>query len=245
METKKTRDAIFGNYIKTRDNAPVKSDHYIPHARNLEGFEDMFLKFMPSEKDARILDIGCGCGQLLYMLREKDYKNIRGVEIGRTQAEITRRLGIAADHTDDLVEYLKKNSGWDVVIMSQVIEHFPKEDVYLYLEAVKESMNKGGDLIIATPNVTLLSGTFQRYIDFTHETAFTERSLGEVLRVCGFGDIEIYPDTPSFRWRPKFLIWLLLRNIWFGILTFIYLLERGAERPRIISRHLIAVAKKI
>jgi hypothetical protein len=106
-------------------------------------------------------------------------------------------------------------------------------------------MNKGGRVIIATPNVTLVSGTFQRYIDFTHETAFTERSLGEVLRVCGFDNIEICGDKPSMRWRPKFLLWLLLRNIWFGILAFIYLLERGTEKPRIISRHLIAVANKI
>ena len=243
MENRSMREKIFDNYIQKKTDIRADANHFIPNDRNLEGYEMMFLKFMPEDKDARILDIGCGCGQLLYMLREKGYNNIKGIDIGNAQVGLTKKLGICAEKIDDLIAYLGKNGGLDVIIMSQVIEHFSKDRVYQYLEAMKTALRPGGRIIIATPNMALLSGTFQRYIDFTHELGFTERSLGEVLRVTGFKDIEIYGDTLSFKPRPKFIMWLVLRTIWFKILGFLYLLERGSERPRIISRHLIAVAK--
>jgi SAM-dependent methyltransferase len=237
------REKIFGDYIGTTGVASGRADHSIPHDRNLEGFEMTFLRFIPKEKSARILDIGCGCGQLLYMLREKGYKNIKGVDIGDAQVALTRKLGIDAEKIDDLEKDLQRTGEWDVIILSQVVEHFTKEKIFVYLTAVKNALAVGGTVIISTPNMALASGLFQRYIDFTHETGFTERSLHEVLRVSGFDGIAIYPDTLTVRWRPKFLIWWLLRNIWFAVLGFIYLLERGSERPKVISRHLIAVAK--
>lgn len=242
MEDKILRENIFDNYIETINKVPVKTNHHIPHKRNLEGFEDMFLKFIPADKNTSILDIGCGCGQLLYMLRENGYKRIKGIDIGGSQIEIAKELKIPAEKITDLQEYLNSNKGWDAVIMSQVIEHFPKDKLHLYLNAVKKSIKIGGRIIIATPNMALVSAAFQRYIDFTHEIGFTERSLREVLRVSGFKNIEIYGDEISIKWRPKFLIWYILRNIWFAMLSFIYLLERGTERPKIISRHLIAIA---
>ena len=108
----------------------------------------------------------------------------------------------------------------------------------------RKALKPGGRAIMATPNMALVSGLVQRYTDFTHEVGFTERSLEQVLRVAGFSVIDIYGEELPFRPRPKYLIWLLLRNIWFSVLGLIYLLEKGMDRPRIISRHLIAVVFK-
>ncbi len=236
---------IFNNYIITKNGKPIQSDYYTVHERNLEGSEMQFLKFMPPDKNIKILDVGCGCGQLLYMLKEKGYVNIEGVDLGYQQVEITKNLGIKAEKISDLSEYLNAHKEtWDMILMSQVIEHFSKDKMMLYLSAVKDALKSKGKAIISVPNMALASGLIQRYTDFTHEFGFTERSLHQVLRVAGFPDIQIYGEKLSFKPRLKFLVWLLLRNIWFKILGFIYLLEKGIDRPKIISRHLIAVVKK-
>ncbi|MDD3905526.1 MAG: class I SAM-dependent methyltransferase [Candidatus Omnitrophica bacterium] len=237
------REKLFKDYLFKND-LPKELDHTVPNKRSLEGCEAMFLKFIPPDKNIKILDVGCGCGQLLYMLREHGYNRIKGVDLGQAQIDLTKKLGIEADKIDDLPDYLDKNYGWDVVVMNQVIEHFPKDKVYLYLDAIKKSIVPGGKIIIGTPNMALLSGGFQRYIDFTHEIGFTERSLRQVLKICGFEETQISGEVPSLKFRPKFLVWFFLRSIWFKMLSFLYLLERGTERPGIISRHLIAVAKK-
>ncbi|MDD5439335.1 MAG: methyltransferase domain-containing protein [Candidatus Omnitrophica bacterium] len=229
------RERLFDDYL-------ADTGHSLPQKRNLEGFEMMFLRLMPSDKKARILDIGCGCGQFLYMLRENGYRNIKGIDIGHLQVETTKKLGIDAEKINDLRHYLASSKGWDVIVMSQVIEHFRKDELYPNLLAIKEALADAGRVIIATPNMALVSGPFQRYIDFTHEIGFTERSLHEVLRVTGFRDIAVAGDTLSWAWRPKYLAWWLLRTLWFKTLGFIYLLERGSERPKIVSRHLIAAA---
>jgi len=236
---------FFDNCIITKDGKPIDSAYYTVHKRNLEGFEMHFLKFVGSDKNIKVLDVGCGCGQLLYMLKEKGYVNIEGVDLGHQQVEITKKLGLKAERISELSEYLDARKGtWDVILMTQVIEHFTKDKMLPYLSSVRMALKTGGKAIIAVPNMALASGLIQRYNDFTHEIGFTERSLHQVLRVAGFSDIRIHGGRLSFKPRLKFLIWLLLRNIWFKILGFIYLLEKGVDRPRIISRHLIAVAKK-
>ena len=239
------RKEIFDRYIETKDGNPVKSGYQKPHARNLEGFEEQFLKLLPKDKNCRILDIGCGWGQLLYMLRKNGYVNIEGVDLGYHQVEITKELGIKAEKISDLAEFLKNNKNtWDVITISQVIEHFPKDKTIEYLSAVKSSLKDGGAAIIATPNMALLSGPIQRYTDFTHETGFTERSLEQVLRVSGFSSVKIHGEKLALKPRLKFIVWHVLRELWFRLLGFIYLLEKGSDRPRIISRHLIALAGK-
>lgn len=241
-----THKKIFENYITTDKNgSPVNSEYYVPNQRNIEGFEMHFLKFIPENKNVKVLDIGCGCGQLLYALKQKGYNNIEGVDLGGHQVEITRKLGVKAERISDLEDYLVKNKEkWDVIALSQVIEHFQKDKMLDYLISIRNALKADGKVIIATPNMALFSGLVQRYTDFTHEVGFTERSLNEVLRIAGFSNIAIRGEEFSIKPRLKFLVWLLLRNIWFKILGFIYLLEKGTDRPKIISRHLIATAQK-
>jgi len=236
---------IFNNYTVARSNDPLRPDYYVPHSRNLEGFENHFLRLLPQDKNVRILDVGCGWGQFLYLLRQKGYNNIEGIDLGHNQIEITKKLGIKAEQISDLYEYLSnRKESWDIIIASQAIEHFPKNKMLLYLEGLRSALKKNGKIIIGTPNMALMSGAIQRYTDFTHETGLTERSLEQILHVSGFSNIEIYGEKLIFRPRLKFLVWFLLRNMWFKILGFIYLLENGVDRPRILSRHLIAVADK-
>jgi len=235
-----TQTKIFRDYLDDR-----QSDHHIVNSHNIEGYEDHFMNLLPADKNIRILDIGCGCGQLLYTLKKNGYHNLLGVDLGQKQVDLTRGLGIDAQKISDLEDFLRgKKGSYHVISLWGTIEHFPKDKLLSYLEAIRYAMCDGGICIIVTCNMSLLSGLFQRYIDFTHEFGFTEISLRQVLRISGFSGIEITGEHPKLKPRLKFLVWFVLRKIWFKVLGFIYLLEKGTDRPKILSRHLIAVAKK-
>jgi len=232
---------IFKDYLgHDTDSAYLKV-----HKANQESYEDNFSDLLPKSTQAKILEIGCGAGQLLFYLKQKGYRNIEGIDIGDEQAEMVRKMGISAVSINSIPEYLKdKKSSYDLIIMNQVIEHLSKEVLLDNLRAIRSALKEGGLFVFATPNMACLSGSFQRDIDFTHEIGLTERNAHQVMRVAGFKDIMIRGDRVSFKPRIKRIVWAVLNRLWHSTLGFIYYIERGSDRPRVLSKELIVAGKK-
>lgn len=49
---------------------------------------------------------------------------------------------------------------------------------------------------MTTENAHALFGATAAFTDFTHEIAFTPRSLAQVFRVCGFEEVAVYGEEP-------------------------------------------------
>lgn len=231
---------IFNNYyLEDSDNQKV-------HRGNQEAYVDNYSDLLPCNKNAEILDIGCGAGQLLYYLKMRGYENIQGVDIGSEQIELVKKMGISACVISSLTDYLKsKIEYYDLIIMTGVIEHFKKDELLVNLAAIHKALKKSGVFVFATLNPACFSGMFQRYIDFTHEVAFTERSAYQVMKIVGFDNIKIKGDKIGLKLRPKRIIWWAMNKLWYKILGFIYYIEKGTDRPKILSRHLIVSGEKV
>jgi hypothetical protein len=66
----------------------------------------------------------------------------------------------------------------------------------------RKTVNPNGVAIVETGNLARPAGMFVRYIDFTHESGFTENSLRQILRAIGFSDIVITGNLPGvYSWR--------------------------------------------
>lgn len=71
--------------------------------------------FLPLNKNSKILDIGCGMGQFLSLLKNKGYKNFQGIGLSQEQVEpssmiICSQLGYVCSKT--LSMHLPMNSSW-------------------------------------------------------------------------------------------------------------------------------------
>lgn len=232
---------IFKNYF----DANAHPDYLKVHRGNQEFYADNLADLLPRDKDSKILEIGCGAGQLLYYLKVSGYKNIEGADIGEEQVKFLESMGINGTVISSLQEYLKdKKDHYDLIIMNQVIEHFPKSELWDNSSLIYKSLRKGGAFIFITPNMSCLSGLSQRYTDFTHEIGFTERSASQIMRIAGFKDIVVRGDKITLKLRIGRIVWWLSNIIWHSILGFIYYVEKGMDRPRILSRHLIVIGKR-
>lgn len=203
-------------------------------------------RHFPAERTTSILDLGCGHGALLHFAREAGYFNLEGIDRSAQQVSAARGLGVEEVHEGDLIAALAQSAddSRDVVISFDLIEHLRKEEVLLVADEVYRVLRFGGRWIVHTSNGESPFGPRVRYGDFTHETAFTCVSLGQVMRAAGFAQVACYEDAPvvhGVRSAVRWLLWQPLRaglRLWLAIETG----ESGARA--VFSQNLLAVATK-
>lgn len=208
----------------------------------LADFDLNYKQFLPPQRDARILDFGCGMGHFLYYLKQRGFTNFWGIDVGHEQIDFCREnVTKNVELVQDSVSFLQASiAEYDMIVMRDVIEHIPKADLLQTLQALHNALRPEGILLVETGNMSAWTGTYLLYQDFTHQVGFTERSLRQVLIVAGFQDIQLFGANPQLSRR-----YWLLRTVWELCLRLIYTAERGpAGVPTILSKLLIATAKK-
>jgi hypothetical protein len=109
-----------------------------------------------------------------------------------------------------------------------------------------QALQPGGKLIITTGNMACFTGLFSRYMDFTHETGFTETSLKQVLMLAGFTDIKYEPDEIRLKsLNPIKILAYIAKHLYRTGLKMAYFMERtGVYRPKILSNSLKIIGQK-
>lgn len=209
-------------------------------------YEKNYDGFLPGDKAAAILDIGCGAGEFVSYLKKEGYSNAAGIDASPEAVDFCEKNGIGnVELVRDLVGYLSRRAdALDLASLNDTIEHLPKEDVVDVLKAVRSSLKKGGLLLVRTGNFSTFGGIYLRYKDFTHEAAYTESSLAQVLRLAGFEDVVIFGNRYSVNLNLRSVLRTIVLKLWFLVLKLIYLAELGNDRPKIYSKLLIAVCRK-
>ncbi len=200
----------------------------------------------PQDRKARILDLGCGHGTLLYFCRLEGYDRVSGVDRSAQQAAKARELGIEGVQEGDLMATLTAlpDASQDVVIAFDVIEHFSKEELLPLIDEVRRVLAPGGRWLIHVPNGESPFHGRIRYGDFTHENIFTRTSLAQVLLASGFTAVRSFEDKPVVHGLKS----LLRRVLWTGIRAalLVYLAaETGSfDRGTILTQNFLAVATR-
>ncbi len=98
-------------------------------------------------KEASILDVGCGLGHNLNLLKSNGYLNITGTDIS---AEM--RLAASRNGNEVLApEELEKKEKFDAILFSHVLEHIGYENIQNFLEGYFSLLKNGGMVIICMP----------------------------------------------------------------------------------------------
>ena len=103
-------------------------------------------EYFPVDRNAKIMDLGCGHGAFIHFIREAGYANVLGVDRSPEQVAEAKRLGIDGVHEGDLMNTLQAtpDASQDVVIAFDVIEHFGKEELLSFVDEVCRVLRSGG-----------------------------------------------------------------------------------------------------
>tara|TARA_Y100000992_G_scaffold163601_1_gene109775 strand:+ start:1336 stop:1932 length:597 start_codon:yes stop_codon:yes gene_type:complete len=100
------------------------------------------------DKNSKVLDVGCGNGDLIKYLQEKTTANVRGLEISKSSVQNCLSKGltvIEGNAENDLYQFPKQS--FDFVILSQTLQAFLNPE-----EVLKQLMRVGKKVIITIPN---------------------------------------------------------------------------------------------
>ena len=80
-------------------------------------------------KGGKILDLGCGTGQLCWLLKKLNATEVVGINLCEEELEIAKRRVDASFEHEDILEYLKKveDESVDHIYALNIFEHLEKE----------------------------------------------------------------------------------------------------------------------
>ncbi len=119
-----------------------------PFVRQLLGRSDYRIISELIEPRARVLDLGCGDGELLAWLAENKNVDARGIEIDRTKVQRAIARGVSVyqgDIDQGLTDY--PDRAFDYVILSQTLQETRRP-----LWVLREMLRVGRRAIVAFPN---------------------------------------------------------------------------------------------
>jgi len=109
------------------------------------------------EPGARVLDLGCGNGDLIYFLAKEKGARVQGIELSEEAIYRCVEKGLSVFHSDidsGLSEY--PDHSFDYVILNQSLQEVKKADFVL-----KEALRVGKKVIVGFPNFAHLYARLQ------------------------------------------------------------------------------------
>jgi len=152
----------------------------------------VYLPFVEPLRDyytsAPVVDLGCGRGEWLELLKERGFDDVLGVDIDDAMLAACRELCLPV-HAGDALDFLRQLPEASQAIVSgfHIVEHLTFATLQ---ELVKEAMRvlkPGGLLILETPNPeNLVVGASSFYLDPTHQRPIPPMLLAFLSEYTGF-----------------------------------------------------------
>ncbi len=235
------KEKLYASYVSTGQAGRNPTKNPTLDLKEFVYLNRIVRPLLPANKNANIVDLGCGYGWLLGCLKEWGYKNLKGIDSSKEQVALAHQYGITeARHGSifDAAAFGMQNL--DVIFLMDVIEHLTRQEIFDLLASLRTRMSPNGLLIMHMPNAMGIFGNSIRYGDLTHELAFTPKSIHQCLSANGFQTVTVFEDKPiPHGWKSS-----VRRVIWeIGSFPFrvLYAAECGSF-PAVLSQNMLVTA---
>lgn len=165
-------------------------------------FQEKLDKIMTlaQEKRPNILDVGCGWGNFLQVIKNNHLPYL-GIDLSSRAVAICREKKLNCQEADLISLSKIKGQQYSVITFFQVIEHI--KNPLDYLKAAKKLLKKNGILLITTPNNQsplryLFGSHWSVYNTPSHYFFYSNKSLERLLKAAGFNNFKIKIDRFRF-----------------------------------------------
>lgn len=154
---------------------------------------------------APVVDLACGRGELLTLLRDAGIA-ARGVDADADMVAFARGEGVEVEQADVLA-YLERLDNGSVggFFAGQLVEHLPPPVLLRMLELARTKLRPGGLLVAETINPLAPMALRSYFADLTHAQPLVPETLALLVRQAGFAraDVRYLNEPPEAeRLRP-------------------------------------------
>lgn len=179
---------------------------------------------------APVLDVGCGRGELLVLLREAGIE-ARGVDADADMVGYARGEGLDVEQADALAHLESLEDGsLGGIFAGQVVEHLPAPALVRLLELAARKLRPGGLFVAETINPLSPLALRSYFADLTHAQPLVPDTLALLARQAGFREVETrylnepaeklaLPDDPTIAANVRKLNELLFAPLDYAILA--------------------------
>jgi SAM-dependent methyltransferase len=179
---------------------------------------------------APVVDLGCGRGEFLLLLREAGLE-AKGVDVDADMVAYARGEGLEVEHTG-AVEYLESLADGSLggIFAAQLLEHLPASTVVRLLELAAAKLRPGGLFVAETINPLSPLALRNYFADLTHAQPLVPETLELLARQAGFASVEtrflnepeeklVEPDDPTIAANVRRLNELLFGPLDYAIVA--------------------------
>ncbi|HAL62685.1 MAG TPA: hypothetical protein DCP08_09820 [Chloroflexi bacterium] len=156
---------------------------YIDSGENVR-YLRFYLQFFDS--GARVLDVGCGRGEFLELLRDKGCQ-ASGIDAEQGMVETCLKKGLHVEKGDALAYLAKEREAYDAIFAGNFVEHLTPSKTLDLLEKTYKALKSGGRLVVTTPNPeSIVVHLHEFWRDGTHQRLYQRSLLEFMLSYVGF-----------------------------------------------------------
>ncbi len=155
-------------------------------------------KYLPQNGDTRLLDVGCGGGNMMHHLAQ--YGRVQGLEIDARPVKVARERGYEVEQFDATQPMPFTDETFDAVTALDVIEH--NADDMAILRDSHRVLKSGGHIIITVPafmflwtHNDVLNAHVRRYTGGELRQKLTE--VGFQVRRMSYNNFFVFPPAAT------------------------------------------------
>lgn len=234
---------LYDSYVSSGHSAPSTDNPDTAFSSRSPWIRAIVRRHLPQDRGVRILDLGCGHGAFLYVLRDLGFRDVSGVDASPEQVEAAGRLGVKGVRLGDALKHARslERGSVDVVLTIDLLEHLDGERLLALAREVRRICRADGRWILHVPNGEGIFGAGVCYGDLTHRRAFTPSSVRQLCRTAGFDRVDIHADPPVVHGAVS-----LARRILWSLAVLPVRLVFAAETGRldpVLTQNLTAVVR--
>ena len=165
---------------------------------DVEAAQKRYVTLFPSAPESgRIIDIGCGRGEMLTLLEAEGYDAL-GIDTDPGMVEVCKAKGLPAV-VDNGVHFLSQTADDSLkgIFCAQVVEHLITQEMEQLVRLAFRTLRVGGVLVVETinPRSSFALGN-HFYADTSHVRPVHPETLRYICEQIGFGTVRLEERSP-------------------------------------------------
>jgi 2-polyprenyl-3-methyl-5-hydroxy-6-metoxy-1,4-benzoquinol methylase len=164
----------------------------------VEKAQERYLTLFPPASDpGKVVDIGCGRGEMLTLLAREGY-DVVGVDLDPAMVEVCKKKGLEA-FVDDGIHFLSKtrDDALKGIFCAQVVEHLLTPELEQLVRLAHRTLRVSGVLVVETinPRSSFALGN-HFYADTSHVRPVHPETLRFICEQIGFRRVQLEERSP-------------------------------------------------